>query len=56
VKTHELLKEAFGDCAFRKDAVCKWYAELKGGRKSVRDDTHVGCLSTSKTVNVTRIR
>jgi hypothetical protein len=31
-ETLELLKEAFGDIAFGKNAICKWYAKFKGGQ------------------------
>lgn len=43
METLELLKEAFRDSAFGKNAVCKSYAKFKGGWESVQDDPHIGC-------------
>ncbi|UYV74091.1 hypothetical protein LAZ67_11002081 [Cordylochernes scorpioides] len=41
-KTHELIKEAFGDAALSRSITFEWFSRFLKGREKVNDDQHTG--------------
>ena len=51
IETFNKLKQAYGEHAFSRSQVFKWYKAFSEGRESIKDEHRSGRPSTSKTDN-----
>ena len=51
IETFNKLKQAYGEHAFSRSQVFKWYNAFSEGRESIKDEPRSGRFSTSKTDN-----